>query len=176
MAAKLPTHSRNLLRAALARAAVRDHEKGGDGWRTTREVADLAELPLSHARRHLDYLAAVQEVEVDDEDRQLLWRWPLSEPLLRHLDYDARREPKTDHSCIKCQRDLDPTKPFLTVRLLPGGSAQVVHPKGAQPAEFETWPIGQDCAYSLGIFWAWEPEPTEADQDAEAAAAMRGTA
>lgn len=140
---------------ALARASVRDVEKGGHGWRTTSEIAETTQLAVGRARRHLIALAADGDAD-HDQDIVHYWRWPTGRPLVRFLDFDARREPKTAHFCIKCQRDLDPSKPFRTVRVLSNGSAMVVHPKGAQPAddEAEVWPIGNDCAAALGIFWS----------------------
>lgn len=147
-----------LILSALARAAARDHEKGGDGWRTTREVADAAAMPVGRARRVLLGLEADGAAQ-HDQDTVHFWRWPSDRPLLRFLDFDARRAPKTGHFCIKCQRDLDPAKPFRTVRVLSDGSAMVVHPKGAQLAEGEaaTWPIGDDCSYAFNIFWTHDP-------------------
>lgn len=139
---------------ALARAAVRDHEKGGDGWRTTSEVAELSVLAVGRARRHLLAMSAAGDADHDQEIVHY-WRWPSNRPLLRFLDFDARREPKTGHFCVKCQRDLDPSVPFRTVTVLSNGSAMVVHPKGVQPPaeSAQLWPIGDDCAYRLGVFW-----------------------
>lgn len=156
---------------ALARAAVRDHEKGGDGWRTTSEVAELSALAVGRARRHLMAIAAAGDADHDQEIVHY-WRWPSSRPLLRFLDFDARRDPKTQHFCIKCQRDLDPTVPFRTVTVLSNGSAMVVHPKGAQPPaeSAQPWPIGDDCAYRLGVFWTHDADaprrPPKLGQDA----------
>lgn len=143
---------------ALARSAARDHEKGGHGWRTTSEIAEMTQLAVGGARRHLMALAAAGDADHDQEVVHY-WRWPHNRPLLRFLDFDARREPKTAHFCIKCQRDLDPTQRFRTVCVLSNGSAMVVHPKGAQPASdaAEVWPIGDDCAGRLGIFWSADP-------------------
>lgn len=73
-------------------------------------------------------------------------------PKRKFLDYDARRKPKTDHFCIKCQRDLKPGQPFRIVHVHEGAFA--IHPEGPQPAsDVSAYPIGMDCARSLGMEW-----------------------
>lgn len=76
-----------------------------------------------------------------------------SEPRTKFLDYDARREPKTDHFCIKCQKDLNPKKPRRIV-LLAGMMA--LHPSDydmRRRIHHEIWPIGMCCAKKLGMEW-----------------------
>lgn len=75
------------------------------------------------------------------------------------LAYDARRDPKTDLSCIVCQKDLNPTKPYRTVHVVAGGS-QVLHPDDEQlyipdKGDCGCHPIGPDCAKKLGLEWSW---------------------
>lgn len=97
----------------------------------------------------------------------------MREALGRHLvsykfiDFDARRDPKTSHYCVACQRDLDPTKPSSSLRL--------VHVDGAAPHavavadvplldagileigprdhDYGRIAIGNDCARKLGPGW-----------------------
>lgn len=76
----------------------------------------------------------------------------------KFLDYDARRKPKTDHSCVKCQRDLKPGQPFRIVHVFEG--AFVVHPDGPQPDDVSAYPVGMDCAKAIGMEWTREPDAT----------------
>lgn len=77
----------------------------------------------------------------------------------RFLDYDARRKPKTQHSCIACQRDLKPGQPFRQVQM-PSGEPFVIHPEDQALVTVETlWhPIGEDCARKLGLEWTHPPQ------------------
>ena len=75
-----------------------------------------------------------------------------AEPRLKFLEYDSRPEPKTEHFCIACQRDLDPSKPYRTVRLT--REMMVVYPGDKPPQTAEVWAIGPDCAEKLGLEWS----------------------
>lgn len=83
-------------------------------------------------------------------------------PRITFLDYDARRDPKTNHFCIRCQRDFKPDQPRRWVRLICGG-AWVLHPEddaayvpdGGDTGFHE---IGADCARKIGIEYTWSPE------------------
>lgn len=76
------------------------------------------------------------------------------------LDYDARREPKTDEYCIRCQRDLKQGQRRFHVHLVSGGT-RVLHPADetlyeargglADPGEMGWHPIGADCARLIGM-------------------------
>lgn len=73
------------------------------------------------------------------------------------LDYDARREPKTSHFCVRCQKDLKLGAPYRTVHLVDGG-ALVLHPddEAAYIPDREDrgfYAIGMDCARILGLAW-----------------------
>jgi hypothetical protein len=84
-----------------------------------------------------------------------------------HLDYESRRKPKTDYSCVACQKDIDPGRPHRRVALL-SGTDIVVHPEDVdlpvsdevkqQTCETEiVWhPLGNDCAKKLGLEWSEE--------------------
>ena len=75
----------------------------------------------------------------------------------KFLDYDARRKPKTEHFCVKCQRDLKPGQPFRIVNIHEG--AYVIHPDGPQlDRDAGEWPIGMDCARSIGLEWTHDPK------------------
>ena len=63
------------------------------------------------------------------------------------LDYDARPRPKTDRSCVRCQRDIKPGQPARIVRVL---DAMVLHPDDAG-AVGEDFLIGLNCAKKLGL-------------------------
>lgn len=58
----------------LRRAAQRDAEKGGDGWRSTREVADWCDIRIGRARVLLERLHVDQQIEGADEGRASIWR------------------------------------------------------------------------------------------------------
>lgn len=60
----------------LRHAARRDAENGGDGWRSTREVADWCGLRLERARVLLERLHADQRIECAVDAGHYLWRIP----------------------------------------------------------------------------------------------------
>lgn len=73
------------------------------------------------------------------------------------LDYDARRNPKTDFFCVACQKDMDQLKPVRAVHLIAGGYT-VLHPDDELQYEPDggdmgCWPIGECCAKKLGLEW-----------------------
>lgn len=84
----------------------------------------------------------------------------------KFLDFDARREPKTDRYCIKCQKDMAPDQVCRMVHIVDGG-AMVLHPDdeeaylaagralpgGQHPGDCGCHPIGGDCARKLGLDW-----------------------
>lgn len=82
------------------------------------------------------------------------------------LDGDFRRNPKTSHYCCKCQKDIDPSKPYRMVHLVDGG-AWVLHPEEEaryvpNGGDVGGHPIGPDCSKRLGIEWtqgAYGPKP-----------------
>lgn len=72
-----------------------------------------------------------------------------------YLDHDTRREPKTDHFCAKCQRDLKPGQPFRVIHIIHGGGC-VLHPDDesvyvADAGDMGCFPVGMDCARKIGI-------------------------
>lgn len=83
------------------------------------------------------------------------------------LDYDARRDPKTDWHCIRCQRDLKPGQSYRCVHVV-GGGGHVLHPEDAaahkalfpqgDPADLYIHPVGMDCARALGIEFTYPGE------------------
>lgn len=71
------------------------------------------------------------------------------------LDYYAHRNPKTDHYCCMCQRDLNQKKQFRTVRV--SMDMMVLHPGDYDTTSsrlFEKFAIGMDCAKRLGLEWS----------------------
>lgn len=74
------------------------------------------------------------------------------------LDFDARREPKTELYCCKCQKDIKNKSSYRMVHIIEGGS-QVLHPEDEHlyndpPADLLWHPIGPDCARKLGLEWS----------------------
>jgi len=78
------------------------------------------------------------------------------------VDYDARRDPKTDRWCCKCQKDLMPGQPHRHVYL--AAEMCAVHPediaeRGPQPDDYGWHLLGMDCAKKLGLEWSTDIEP-----------------
>lgn len=83
----------------------------------------------------------------------------------KFLDYDARRTPKTEHHCIRCQKDLKPGQPVRWIHCVNGGMF-VLHPDDessyvSDAGDMGCWPIGNDCARILGIDWTHPDHGTE---------------
>lgn len=77
------------------------------------------------------------------------------------LDYDARRNPRTNHFCVRCQRDLKAGQSYRTVHIVNGG-AFVLHPD--DEANYVTdsgdcgfFSIGMDCAKIIGMEYTSAP-------------------
>lgn len=81
----------------------------------------------------------------------------------KFIDFDARREPKTDRWCVCCQKDLKPDAPVRKVYV--GESMQAIHPADlkayldAPPSSIDIGPhlIGMNCARKLGLEWTVAP-------------------
>jgi hypothetical protein len=83
------------------------------------------------------------------------------------LDPDFRRDPKTNHYCMICQRDLKPGQPSRTIRY-ELDRYEAIHPSDWEQAAIEIpaarprygadaiieGPIGMDCARRLGLEWS----------------------
>jgi hypothetical protein len=81
----------------------------------------------------------------------------MAELRTKPIDYDARRDPRTDFYCIVCQKDMDRSKPCRSVHLIEGGPI-VLHPDDeskyvSDGGEMGCCPIGEDCAKKLGREW-----------------------
>lgn len=87
-------------------------------------------------------------------------------PRLRFLEYDSRPTPKTEHYCVACQRDLDPTLPSRTVRIT--AEMMVVHPEDKPPATASLWSLGPDCAAKLGLEWSVPAAPVSTSKKTKA--------
>jgi hypothetical protein len=75
----------------------------------------------------------------------------------KFLDYDARREPKTDRYCVRCQKDIKQGSVCRSVHIVDGG-AMVLHPADehlytSNSGDCGSYLIGPDCASILGIEW-----------------------
>ncbi|MFA7256030.1 MAG: hypothetical protein WC047_00445 [Kiritimatiellales bacterium] len=64
------------------------------------------------------------------------------------MDFDTRRQPKTDRWCVCCQRDINPGSQARTVRIL--DFPWVLHPEDAGVCG-EVFLVGLDCARKIGI-------------------------
>lgn len=90
-------------------------------------------------------------------DRLLPAALPL-ELRVRFVDYDARREPKTNRFCCKCQKDIKVGKPFRWVHLVDGGYS-ALHSEdeeayvkwGGDRGDLGGHRIGPDCARQVGL-------------------------
>ena len=78
------------------------------------------------------------------------------------LDYDARRRPKTDRSCVRCQKDLRSGAKVRVVHIVDGG-AFILHPADEEKyAEVKhsddcgAFLVGVDCARIIGMEWTTE--------------------
>jgi len=85
--------------------------------------------------------------------------------MVTFLDYDARREPKTECYCVKCQRDIkDPANSFW-VKLVEVDSAgpYVLHPQSVmgEAKDLGFFRIGADCAKQVGMQWVTKERPEE---------------
>lgn len=96
------------------------------------------------------------------------------------LDGDFRRDPKSDHFCARCQKDLKAGQRYRVVHLVWGGH-NVLHPgdearyqataavNGQHPGELGCFPVGMDCARKIGLEWTHEGYPSAAIAKAEGA-------
>lgn len=81
----------------------------------------------------------------------------------KFVDYDARRQPKTDRWCSKCQKDLKPGQPFRNVYL--DDQMCAIHPedltdRGVIESDYGWKLLGMDCAKMLGLEWT-TPDTSE---------------
>lgn len=124
-------------------------------------------------------------------------KWPLIEPLslqgqtfavvhIAALDPDYRRQPKTDHFCCLCQRDIKtPKEKTGTVHYVDGGNSilsladedryqamSTAQPGGQEPGEMGCFPIGSECARKLPKGFVLHR--TKDDTDGEAGCSRAG--
>jgi hypothetical protein len=80
---------------------------------------------------------------------------------IKDLDPDYRKDPKTDHFCCRCQKDLPLHKKAGMVHLVNGGN-WVLHPSQEKEwnwkgnhheGDLGGFPIGPECARILGMEW-----------------------
>lgn len=76
----------------------------------------------------------------------------------KFLDYDARREPKTDRYCVRCQKDLKKGAEFRQIHLVDGG-AMILHPEDeaiymSDAGDLGTHLLGMECARIIGMEWS----------------------
>jgi len=76
-------------------------------------------------------------------------------------DWDFRKDPKTDHFCAVCQKDIKLGRPYRMVHIVDGG-AVILHPEdeaiyaanGDQAGDLLHHPIGPECARRIGQEWS----------------------
>lgn len=76
------------------------------------------------------------------------------------LDYDARRQPRTNRSCVRCQKDIKPASITRHVHVVGGGTA-ILHPAdeikyaacGPHDGDCGSFEVGMDCARIIGMEW-----------------------
>lgn len=81
----------------------------------------------------------------------------------KFIDFDARREPKTERFCTCCQRDIKPGAKVRWVHQVNGGPF-ALHPADeaafaaagidAQRGDMYFFIIGMECARKLGLEWS----------------------
>lgn len=76
------------------------------------------------------------------------------------LDADNRKNPNTDHFCVRCHKDIKPGQPVRWVRPTDWSFAQVMHADDVTPeiiaaTERGEYPgafmVGTDCAKKIGL-------------------------
>jgi hypothetical protein len=82
----------------------------------------------------------------------------MNEPRTKCIDPDYRKDPKTDHFCCRCQKDIRGAHRF--VHLVNGGPF-ALHPEDeskyiADSGDLGSFPIGPDCARKIGVEWTTE--------------------
>lgn len=75
-------------------------------------------------------------------------------------DYESRRWPKTDRSCVLCQKDLK-GPPKRRIHIIAGGG-QILHPEDESEyvpdsGDMGSHEIGNECARKLGLEWTHKP-------------------
>lgn len=69
----------------------------------------------------------------------------------RFLDYDARRDPKTDRYCSLCQRDVSSDRPAHAI-WLNVEDMHITHPEDASGKPNAL--LGRCCAKQIGMEWS----------------------
>lgn len=77
------------------------------------------------------------------------------------IDYDARREPKTDRFCVRCQKDIKTGSPARVVHFV-DGNVMALHPEDEalyaqvvnKSGDGGMWLLGMDCARIVGLEWS----------------------
>lgn len=70
------------------------------------------------------------------------------------IDPDNRPQPRTEHYCARCHRDLKPNQPFRVVHLVDGGPFALHVDDEAlytdAGSDMGCFPVGLDCARKIG--------------------------
>jgi len=87
----------------------------------------------------------------------------MTDPRTKYIDPDYRRDPKTDHFCCRCQKDIKPGSPFRMVHCVDGGMS-ALHPDDeanyvTDAGDMGCFPIGMDCARKIGLEWSHPAKP-----------------
>lgn len=73
----------------------------------------------------------------------------------KFIDPDYRRDPKTNHFCARCQKDLKADQPFRVIHQVDGGPfALHVNDEALYTDDggnLGCSPVGMDCARKIGL-------------------------
>jgi hypothetical protein len=91
---------------------------------------------------------------------------PTVEARVKFIEFDARRDPKTDWHCCCCQKDLKPGHRLRHVYLT--NQMEAVHPadlpaRTPEPGDLGWHLLGMDCARKLGLEWSTDDHVIPAD-------------
>lgn len=72
-----------------------------------------------------------------------------------YLDPDNRRDPKTDHYCYRCHKDIKPGAKTRQIHIINGG-LEILHPADeskytSDAGDMYWFEVGMECAKKIGI-------------------------
>jgi hypothetical protein len=116
-------------------------------------------------KRRIDnayFLVKFQEIKLEELKREIIEALGREDARTKFIDFDARREPKTNSWCVMCQKDLQDG--YETVHVyLDEAAPYAVHPEDLDYVksgiltingeELGVQKIGKDCAKKLGSEW-----------------------
>lgn len=80
----------------------------------------------------------------------------------KFIDPDYRVDPKTDHFCGRCQKDMKPGQPYRVIHLVNGGPFALHRDYEAaykaDAGDLVCFPVGMDCAKKIGLEYTHDPK------------------